>query len=93
MNSTAKTILFWILILATAVLLYQVVRHESSGRALSSPKTVSAKNTEYHVIQVGTSISDVQHALETGSSNGWQFVAPVTENGTTTALIFKYEKK
>ncbi|HYR43468.1 MAG TPA: ATP-dependent zinc metalloprotease FtsH [Terriglobia bacterium] len=32
MNSTAKTILFWILILATAVLLYQVVQHTSSGR-------------------------------------------------------------
>jgi len=32
LNSTAKTILFWILILATAVLLYQVVQHTSSGR-------------------------------------------------------------
>ena len=27
-----KTILFWVLILATAVLLYQVVQHTSSGR-------------------------------------------------------------
>src|SRR5260370_39658098 len=32
LNSTMKTILFWILILATAVLLYQVVQHTSSGR-------------------------------------------------------------
>jgi len=32
LNSTAKTILFWILILATAVLLYQVVQHTSTGR-------------------------------------------------------------
>ncbi|PYS39384.1 MAG: cell division protein FtsH, partial [Acidobacteria bacterium] len=37
MNSTAKTILFWVLILATAVLLYNVVQHTTSHSAQVFP--------------------------------------------------------
>ena len=37
MNSTAKTILFWVLILATAVLLYNVVQHTTSRSAQVFP--------------------------------------------------------
>ena len=32
MNSTVRTILFWIALLVTAVLLYQVVQHTQTGR-------------------------------------------------------------
>jgi hypothetical protein len=44
MTSTAKTLLFWIIVLLACVLLYQTVQHGSSGLALSSPKTVPVKN-------------------------------------------------
>jgi cell division protease FtsH len=37
LNSTAKTILFWVLILATAVLLYNVVQHTTSSRSQVFP--------------------------------------------------------
>ena len=37
MNSTAKTILFWVLILATAVLLYNLVQHTTSRGAQVFP--------------------------------------------------------
>jgi hypothetical protein len=85
LNSALKTIVFWTLILVTALLLYQTVQR--------SAKAVSEKNIQYRVIQVGTSVTDIRQALEVGSNNGWEFIAPVMENGTTTALIFKSEKK
>jgi len=91
-NSIAKTILFWILILATAVLLYQVVQRTSSVGAVRSQ--VSAPNhTEYLVAPVGPSVDDIRAALESRANAGWEFSAPVTNNGTTTALIFKRQRK
>jgi hypothetical protein len=91
-KSTAKTIVFWILILATAVLLYQVVQRSSSVAGVRSQ--VSAPNhTEYLVTPVGPSVNDVRVALESRANAGWEFTAPVTNNGTTTALIFKRQKK
>jgi membrane-bound ClpP family serine protease len=90
-KSTAKTIVFWVLILATAVL-YQVVQRTSSVAAVRSQ--VSAPNhTEYLVAPVGPSVEDVRVALESRANAGWEFTAPVTNNGTTTALIFKRQRK
>ena len=37
MNSTAKTILFWVLILATALLLYSVVQRTATSRQAALP--------------------------------------------------------
>jgi hypothetical protein len=91
LNSTAKTLLFWILILVTSVLLYSLV--QQTGRASSAPKAVRATNIQYQVVPVKAAVPDIRLALETASNNGWELVAPVVENGTTTALIFKYEKK
>jgi len=90
-NSTAKTILFWILILATAVLLYQVVQRTSVAAVRSQ---VSAPNhIEYLVAPVGPSVDDVRAALESRANAGWELSAPVMNNGTTTALIFKRQRK
>ena len=43
MTSTAKTLLFWIMVLATGVLLYQAVQHGSNGRVFSAPNPASAR--------------------------------------------------
>jgi hypothetical protein len=91
-NSTAKTILLWILILATAVLLYQVVLRTSSTAAMRS-RVSAESHTEYLVAPVGPSVDDVRAALESRANAGWELTAPVTNNGTTTALIFKRQKK
>jgi len=90
-ESTAKTILIWIVILATAVLLYQIVLRTPSVAGVRS--RVSAPNPEYLVAPVGPSVDDVRVALESRAHAGWEFTAPVTNNGTTTALIFKRQKK
>lgn len=89
-NSAVKTILFWILVLAAGVLLFKEVQRTSSVAAARSP--VSA-HTEYVVVPVGPSVDDVRLALESRANAGWEFTAPVTNNGTTTALIFKREKQ
>jgi len=91
-KSTAKTIVFWILILATAVLLYQVVQRTSSVAAVRSQAS-PANHTEYLVAPVGPAVEDVRVALESRANAGWEFTAPVTNNGTTTALIFKRQRK
>jgi hypothetical protein len=91
-NSAVKTILFWIVILATAVLLYQVVRRTSSVGAVR-PQASATNHTEYLVAPVGPSVDDVRAVLESRANAGWELTAPVTSNGTTTALIFKRQKK
>jgi len=92
MNSTAKAIVFWILILATAVVLYQVVQRNSSVAAVR-PQVSAPNHAEYLVVPVGPSADDVRAALESRANAGWEFTAPVTKDGTTTALIFKRLRK
>jgi hypothetical protein len=90
-KSTGKTIVFWILILATAVLLYQIVQRNSSAGAVRS-QVAAPNHTEYLVAPVGPSVDDVRAALDSRAKAGWEFTAPVTNNGTTTALIFKRQR-
>jgi hypothetical protein len=91
-KSTTKTIVFWILILASAVLLYQIVQRNSSVGAVR-PQVSAPNHMEYLVVPVGPSVDDVRAALESRANAGWEFTAPVTNNGTTTALIFKRQRK
>lgn len=67
MNSTAKTILFWIALLLTAVLLYQVVQRTSTSR--EQPYAFSRFLTEVergNVKEVTIADSDVKGTLSTG---------------------------
>ncbi|PYR84612.1 MAG: cell division protein FtsH [Acidobacteria bacterium] len=69
MNSTAKTILFWILILATAVLLYQVVQHTSSGREQVFPFSRLLEEIDRNnVKEVIIADSDIRGHLASGES-------------------------
>ena len=69
MNSTAKTILFWILILATAVLLYQVVQHTSSGREQVFPFSRFLEEIDRNnVKEVTIADSDIRGHLGSGES-------------------------
>jgi len=69
LNSTAKTILFWILILATAVLLYQVVQHTSSGREQVFPFSRLLEEIDRNnVKEVTIADSDIRGHLASGES-------------------------
>jgi len=69
LNSTAKTILFWILILATAVLLYQVVQHTSSGREQVFPFSRFLEEIDRNnVKEVTIADSDIRGHLGSGES-------------------------
>jgi cell division protease FtsH len=69
LNSTAKTILFWILILATAVLLYQVVQATSSRGEQAIPFNRFLQEIERgNVKQVTISDADVKGKLNDGNS-------------------------
>ena len=76
MNSTAKTILFWILILATAVLLYQVVQHTSSGREQVFPFSRFLEEIDRNnVKEVTIADSDIRGHL--GSGETFKTVMPM----------------
>ncbi|HLH29698.1 MAG TPA: ATP-dependent zinc metalloprotease FtsH [Terriglobia bacterium] len=67
MNSTAKTILFWILILATAVLLYTVVQRTSGGSAQAWPFSKFLQEIDHgSVAEVIIADSDIRGQLKTG---------------------------
>ncbi|PYS00556.1 MAG: cell division protein FtsH [Acidobacteria bacterium] len=69
MNSTAKTILFWILILATAVLLYQVVQHTSTGRDQVFPFSRFLEEIDRNnVKEVTIADSEIRGHLASGES-------------------------
>jgi hypothetical protein len=94
LSSTAKTILFWCALLVTAVLLYAVGPRTSLPAQTGSARSGEAKpkrKIEYNVIQVEPSIVDIREKLASAASIGWEFVGPVMQDGTTTALIFKRE--
>ena len=92
MNSTAKTISFWFVLLVTAILLYQIVRRTGSAGAVI-PSVPAKQKIQYAVTPVGTSVEDIRTALESSANEGWEFAAPVIHDGTTTALIFKRQKR
>jgi len=69
LNSTAKTILFWVLILATAVLLYQVVQHTSSGREQVYPFSRFLEEIDRGTVkEVTIAESDVRGHLTNGET-------------------------
>ena len=69
MNSTAKTILFWVALLLTAVLLYQVVQQTSKGREQVFPFSRFLQEIERgNVKEVTIADSDVKGKLASGDS-------------------------
>ena len=69
MNSTAKTILFWIALLLTAVLLYQVVQRTSTSREQPYAFSRFLQEVERgNVKEVTIAESDVKGVLSTGEN-------------------------
>ncbi len=69
MNSTAKTILFWIALLLTAVLLYQVVQKTSTARERALPFSQFLQEVERgNVKEVVIADSDVRGKLASGDT-------------------------
>ncbi|MBI4472010.1 MAG: ATP-dependent metallopeptidase FtsH/Yme1/Tma family protein, partial [Acidobacteria bacterium] len=67
MNSTAKTILFWIAILLTAVLLYQLVQRSSTGNVQTLPFNRFLQEVQNgNVTQVKIADQDVTGKFATG---------------------------
>ncbi|PYS07926.1 MAG: cell division protein FtsH, partial [Acidobacteria bacterium] len=76
MNSTAKTILFWVSILAAAVLLYNVVQHTASGREQVFPFSRFLQEVERgNVKEVTIAESDVKGKL--ANSESFKTVLPM----------------
>jgi len=77
LNSTAKTILFWVLILATAVLLYNVVQHTTSRGAQTFPFSRFLKEVETgNVKEVTIADSDITGKLN-GTGETFKTVMPM----------------
>ena len=93
MNSTAKTVLFWIALLMFAVFLYEIVQRTSSLQAVPRAPIAVTKKVEYSIIPVGSSADDLRAVLDSKGNEGWELAAPVVKNGTTTELIFKRLKQ
>jgi hypothetical protein len=74
-----------------AVLLYSILPRTASLHATTHPAPLQ-KKIEYSITPVMPS-TDLRAMLEMRGNEGWDLVAPVVNNGTTTALIFKREKK
>jgi cell division protease FtsH len=69
LNSTMKTILFWILILVTAVLLYTLVQRTSGGSAQTFPFSRFLQEVESsHVTDVTIADSDIKGRLKSGET-------------------------
>jgi len=69
LNSTAKTILFWIALLLTAVLLYQVVQKTSTARERALPFSQFLQEVERgNVKEVVIADSDVRGKLASGDT-------------------------
>ena len=64
-----KTILFWVLILATAVLLYQVVQHTSAGREQVYPFSRFLEEIDRGTVkEVTIADSDIRGHLANGET-------------------------
>ena len=76
MNSTGKTILFWIALLLTAVLLYKVVQGTSTGREQTLPFSKFLEEIERGTVkEVTIADSDVKGKLTSG--DGFKTVLPM----------------
>ena len=94
MNSTAKTVVFWIALLVASIFLYETVQHRTSSlQAVPRPPITVTKKVEYSIIPVGPSADDLRSVLERKGNEGWELAAPLVKNGATTELIFKRQKK
>jgi hypothetical protein len=91
MNTTTKTIVFWLALLVTVTLSYGMLPHRTL-QAITTPPS-AAKKVDYSIVALEPSSGDLRAVLETRGNEGWELAAPVVNNGTTTALIFKREKK
>jgi hypothetical protein len=77
-----------------SVFLYETVQHRTSSvQAVPRPPIAVTNNIEYSIIPVGPSVDDLRSVLESKGNEGSELAAPVVNNGTTTSLIFKRQKK
>jgi len=94
MSSAAQRVLLACALLLISALLYNALQHRSLSAQTSQSGGLTLKKTiEYDVVEVGPSVQEIRKKLESVASSGWEFVSPVVQNGTTTALIFKHERK
>ena len=93
MSSTAKAIVSYIACLVIAVFLYQIISRTHAAGAVPPNRVAVTKSVEYSIAPVGPSADDLRAVLVSKGNEGWELAAPVVNNGTTTALIFKREKK
>jgi hypothetical protein len=93
MDTTAKTLVFWFALLVTAALLYAIVQHRQLHAAATPNRVSVAKKVEYSIAPVELSADALGAVLESKGNEGWELAAPVVNNGTTTALIFKRDRK
>lgn len=69
MNSTMKTILFWLLIMLTAVLLYSLVQRTSGGTAWTYPFSQFLQQVDSgNVMAVTIADSDIKGRLKSGET-------------------------
>ena len=92
MNTTRKTIVFWVALFIVAVLLYSAVQRDAASLHAAIHQAPPQKKIEYSITPVVPS-TDLRAMLEMRGNEGWDLAAPVVSNGTTTALIFKRERK
>jgi len=78
-----------------SVSLYNALFFSANVNAAQTAQSggVLKNRIECDIVQVDTSVLDIRNKLESVASSGWEFVSPIVQNGTTTALIFKREKK
>jgi hypothetical protein len=93
MTSTAKTIVSYIACLVIAVFLYQIISRTHAAAAVPPNRVAVTKKVEYSIAPLRPFADDLRAVLESKGNEGWELVAPVVSNGTTTALIFKRERK
>ena len=93
MNTAKKTVVFWISFFVIVMVVYQLISRTSSAGAVTPNRTIVAKKVEYSIAPVSPFTDDLHAVLESKGNEGWELAAPVENNGTTTALIFKRDRK
>jgi hypothetical protein len=93
MNTAKKTVVFWISLLVFTVIVYQTISRTRASGAVLPDRIIVTKKVEYSIAPVGVFTDDLRAVLASKGNEGWELAAPVVNNGTTTALIFKRERK
>jgi hypothetical protein len=70
----------------------QTIIRRAKTSILNQP-TVEGLRSNKAITVVKNAAGEDLGKIESGASIGWEFVSPIVQNGTTTALIFKREKK